>query len=56
MGTFGLIAKLLTVILLDIFTCDGEDMKGDVSMCYGLSVKTKLLNYCSYKLTFGYFR
>jgi hypothetical protein len=30
---FGLIPNLLTVILLDKISCNGDDMKADVSMC-----------------------
>jgi hypothetical protein len=37
MCEFGLIAKLLTFILLDIITCDGDGMKAHVSVCYVLS-------------------
>ena len=33
---FCLIAKLLTFIVLNIITCDGDDIKADVSMCYVL--------------------
>jgi len=49
---FGLISKLLQVILMDIVTYDGYDVEADVSMCYVLSVFPKFLNYffCKFSL------
>jgi len=41
LSAFGLIAKLLTVILLDIITCDGDNIKAEVCMCFGLSIYLK---------------
>jgi hypothetical protein len=55
LSAVSLIAKLQTVILLDIITCDGDDVKADVSVCCGRSVYPKFLNYFLYMFTFGYF-
>jgi len=52
---FGLIAKLLTIILLDIIMCYGNDMKAEVSMFYVLPGVPTYLNSFSYMFTFRYF-
>jgi hypothetical protein len=52
---FVVIAKLLTVTLLDKIKCDGDDMIADVSMCYVLPEFPTILIYCSYMFTFRHF-
>jgi hypothetical protein len=52
---FSLIAKLLTIILLDIISCDRDGMKAEISMCYVPSEFPRFLNYWSHMFTFVYF-